>query len=295
MHRMCRNLVAVSTLLAGGSIPAAAPEAKPLTSSAPAVQASASPSGSSSDNDSVTKVASLIRPTIKPLQLRLEGDYRLVGVGRSCHGELYRSVVLGSATKPLDGLGQLARRPEQAMLLAPQLQQLALDESISYEVRLRLEELLRRLPLCPPTVQQVSATEIEHLLDLLDDDSFASRNGAAARLRWLSRAQNVQPNLLCPLMTAVHARLVDPDLSSAGREEIGAVWAEIHGLWLLSDSGLWNLPAVKPEKIKAWIDDLATPARSGEEENNPRASGRRNASCWICWFAPTRPQRRCKR
>jgi hypothetical protein len=165
----------------------------------------------------------------------------------------------------VDGLEHLARKPEQALVLAPQLQQLALDESISFEVRSRLEQLLRHLPACPPSPPEASPAEIERLLDLLDDDSFAVRSGAARRLHWLAK----NPAMLCPLLATVHARLIDPRLPPAEREEIGSVWTKIHGLWLLSDSANWKLPPVTKSQIATWIDDLAQRARAGEEDNWP--------------------------
>jgi hypothetical protein len=266
---MCRFLVAVSTLLPGAFLQAAEPtENLLLPGAARSDQNAAAPTGVNSPaknaaagpDDSATSVASLIRP--KPSSLRFEGLTPTV----SQLVEQLDDPSFSIRQQAVLGLEHLARQPEQALMLAPQLQQLAIDAGISYEVRTQLEDLLRRLPPCPPSPPQITAAEIERLLDLLDDDSFAAREGAARRLRWL--AEN--PALVCPLLTALHQRLGDPALSAGGREVVGDIWAEIHGLWLLSDSATWNLPPVGKTRIADWIDDLATPARAGQEDNWPR-------------------------
>lgn len=147
-------------------------------------------------------------------------------------------------------LDRLSREAEFAPALADQFQRTLGDERTSFEVRARLTELMGHLPPARSSPPALSRAELDHLLALLDDDSFAVRSGAVERLKWLAG----NSTMICPLVEAVKSRLAEPNLSESTRQQLNPLWTKIHGAWLLSDSAAWNLPPVAAKQVDHWID-----------------------------------------
>jgi hypothetical protein len=162
-------------------------------------------------------------------------------------------------------LERLSREAEFAPVLADHFQQLLCDERTSFEVRAQLEDLMRHLPAAASEPPKLPSAEIDHLLSLLDDDSFAVRSAAAERLKWLAR----NPAMICPLLETIKVRLADADLSPAGRQQLDPLWTKIHGAWLLSDSAKWSFAPVPAKQIAHWIDALADPASADHDLRSP--------------------------
>ena len=158
-------------------------------------------------------------------------------------------------------LERLGREPEFAPALAEHFQRLLCDERTSFEVRKQLADLMRNLPVASSAPPKLPLAEIDHLLSLLDDDSFAVRTGAAERLKWLAR----NPAMICPLLETIKSRLADAELSPASRQQLEPLWTKIHGAWLLSDSAKWNLAPVSAKQIGHWIDALEESVPADQE------------------------------
>jgi hypothetical protein len=161
-------------------------------------------------------------------------------------------------------LGRLSREPEFAPALADDFQRLLCDERTSFEVRTQLEDLMRHLPVASAEPPKVPSADIDHLLNLLDDDSFAVRTGAAERLKWLAR----NPAMICPLLESIKSRLADAKLSPASRQQLDPLWRKIHGAWLLSDAADWNFAPVPAKQIADWIDALEQPVHADREDHS---------------------------
>lgn len=155
----------------------------------------------------------------------------------------------------LQQLQRLSRSPGTATILADQLQIHLCDERTSFEVRTQLAELMRHLQSAAPVPPSLASSDVDHLLNLLDDDSFAVRNGAAERLKWLAR----NPVMMCRLVQTIERRLAEPNLSPSSRQQLEPLWTKIHGAWLLSDAASWNFPPVTAAEIEHWIDQLQSP------------------------------------
>jgi HEAT repeat protein len=158
-------------------------------------------------------------------------------------------------------LERLGREAEYAPGLADQFQRLLCDERTSFEVRTQLAELMRHLPAAAAAPPTLPSSEIDHLLELLDDDSFAVRSGAGERLKWLAR----NPAMICSLVESVKTRLSDPNLSPSSRQQLDPLWTKIHGAWLLSDSAGWNFAPVPEKQIAGWIEMVENPTRAEQD------------------------------
>jgi hypothetical protein len=158
-------------------------------------------------------------------------------------------------------LVRLSREPEFAPALADHFQRLLCDEQTSFEVRTQLEDLMRNLPVASSSPPKLPSADVDHLLSLLDEDSFAVRTGAAERLKWLAR----NPAMICPLLETIKSRLAEADLSPASRQQLEPLWTKIHGAWLLSDSATWNFAPVSATQIAHWIDALEQPVPADHE------------------------------
>lgn len=162
-------------------------------------------------------------------------------------------------------LQRMSREPEFAAALAEDFQRVLCDEQTSFEVRTQLQDLMRHLPAAATEPPKLASAEIDHLLSLLDDDSFAVRTGAAERLKWLAR----NPAMMCPLLESIKARLAAPDLSPASRQQLDPLWTKIHGAWLLSDAAHWNFSPVPARQIDHWIAALEQPAAGSQTGRSP--------------------------
>ena len=162
-------------------------------------------------------------------------------------------------------LERLSRDPEFAPALADDFQRRLCDEQTSFEVRAKLADLMRHLPVASSESPKLSSADVGHLLDLLDDDSFTVRSGAAERLKWLAR----NPAMMCPLLEAIESRLADENASPASQQQLGPLWTKIHGAWLLSDPSTWNFAPMSAKQMDHWIEALAQPPSA---DHDPRSA-----------------------
>jgi hypothetical protein len=145
-------------------------------------------------------------------------------------------------------------RPELALLLAQEFQRVLLDPQVSFEVRWQADRWARRLPtVVLPPVGPVSVEELDRLVRLADDDSFAVREGAKRRIHWWLQSAP----LAAPLMLRLKQQLSDPNLTAEKREYLEPLADEARGAWLLSDPAAWNLPPVKEDDLHRWVEQLA--------------------------------------
>lgn len=176
------------------------------------------------------------------------------------HGEVTRLIadldndnynIRDRAAKRLD---ELIARPELGKFLSERFHRTLIRIDISFEVRKRLEGLKKKLPdTPPPPVGDVSPEELDGLVRQLDDDSYAARLGAAARLDWLLG----EPKLVCPLMVRLKQRLTDERLTTETRRPIEAAWRRARGVWLVGGAmPNESLPKVSDRQIAGWLDGL---------------------------------------
>ena len=125
---------------------------------------------------------------------------------------------------------------------------------------------MHNLPAATSAPPKLPSADIDHLLSLLDDDSYAVRTGAAERLKWLAR----NPAMICPLLESIKSRLADADLSPASRQQLEPLWTKIHGAWLLSDATKWNFAPVSAKEIDHWIEALAEPVPADQEGHSAK-------------------------
>ena len=152
-------------------------------------------------------------------------------------------------------------QPELARVLSTEFTRWLLRPDVSFEVRWHLQQWSRRLPqasLAPAAT--ISSEELDRIVRQLDDDSYATRCGAAQRLEWLLG----NPKLVAPLMLRLKRRLADATLPADAQGPLESAWKRVWGAWLLSDPAGWALPAVADEQIEQWVDDLARPAPAGK-------------------------------
>jgi hypothetical protein len=169
---------------------------------------------------------------------------------------------------------ELLAKPELKVLLAAELQQVLSRPDVSFEVRWHASRWSRQLPKVPPEpAAEVAPAEVERLIAQLDVDDFAARVGAARRLEHLVS----NPKMVYPVLRRLKERLGDPDLPADSLPRLEAVWQAARRAWLLGDAGDEQWPAVSPEQLARWIDDLARvdPAgQSGTGQSAARIAGR---------------------
>ncbi|MCR4413317.1 MAG: hypothetical protein NUV77_12935, partial [Thermoguttaceae bacterium] len=160
-----------------------------------------------------------------------------------------------------DRLRELARRPETASALAQEVQRVLHAADTSFEVRRALESLSAHLPpateALPPAV---NAEEIDRLVRQLEHDDFGRRAAARRRLEWLAG----HPELVCPILLSVKARLDTEGLPVDARRWIEPVYKQTRRAWLTSDPKRWALPPLSEAQIARWIDDLVRPVDEGQ-------------------------------
>ncbi len=167
-------------------------------------------------------------------------------------------------------LQRLSRNPASGPVLADQFQRLLCDEQTSFEVRSQVAELMRHLPSSRSAPPATDSSDVDRLLKQLDDDSFAVRSGAAERLKWLAR----NPAMMCRLVQTLKARLAEPNLSPAIRQQLEPLWTKIHGQWLLSDSSSWKFAPVTETEIEHWIDQFQHPPEGDQRGLVEAVAGR---------------------
>ena len=135
----------------------------------------------------------------------------------------------------------------------------------SYELRLRLKQLLARIqsrdsptpgPIDVESGKLVpSAAEVDRLIARLDDDSPAVRVAATERLTALARLPSANGIVLARLASIVDVPCDAPGLARQRQR----LWNVAHCAWLASDPATWRLPEVTDEEIDSWVGALAAP------------------------------------
>ena len=153
-------------------------------------------------------------------------------------------------------LTELAADPAYHPALADRADAALRSVSTSYELRLRLKSLRSLIPVKAATDAVVVTTaEVDELLAQLDDDSPATRAGAAERLAWFAQQPASNGTVLARLTAIVDEPSDVPGLSRQ-REQL---WKLAHSVWLASDPASWRLPEVSDEQIENWVATLALP------------------------------------
>jgi hypothetical protein len=154
-------------------------------------------------------------------------------------------------------LRALALSNEAGPALSEHLRQLAVDPQTSYEVRLRLREVLQDVSRADavPTPETVGAAEAEQLLSQLGDSKFSIRESASFHLRRLLE----NPTNIVPLMVPLNARLADADLQPATRQDLEQYYIQARKAWLLAPADCCAFPDVSDEQLAAWINAVVQP------------------------------------
>jgi len=154
-------------------------------------------------------------------------------------------------------LEELVSNPGSASSARALIESALLSPAISYEVRSRLRELRQQLPDAdttnePSIVPTPSEQEARRLIAGAMSDSFAERQGATLRIRWLLD----RPEWIVPLLVELERQLDDRRLDEADRRLVRQLWQSAQGQWLrIHPPG--ELPAITPADLQRWIDDLA--------------------------------------
>lgn len=154
-------------------------------------------------------------------------------------------------------LQQLKSRSEAAEVLAKEFHRALVSPDTPFEVRRQVERLTVGLPRVDAACAQLATSEeIGRLVGQLEDNRYGVRLGATRRLEWLLES----PKLGSTIYIRLKQRLDKPGLSLDARRWIEPICVKARGVWLTSDPGDWDLPAVAPRQIETWIDELVRPA-----------------------------------
>ncbi len=165
-------------------------------------------------------------------------------------------------------LQQLVENPALGPFLASQFGRVLLSPDTSFEVRARLERLLKQLPAVPAVAvdPKPSLSELGAVLDRLDSDSSVVRDSAQRRLNLMLR----QTDLIGPVLLELKRRLADPRLDTHSRRALEPLLDQAREAWLLSDPAGVRLPPVSPDEMARWIDDFLQPDQDDESEASDR-------------------------
>lgn len=133
----------------------------------------------------------------------------------------------------------------------------ALDRADTpYEARRQLEHLSHSLPqVKAESTTKISDEELDHLVAMLDGDTYGARIGAAARLAALVE----RPSFACRVVERLRPLRRTPTLSRQTRDHIERIWDKAQLVWLSSDPTTWQWTKVGDEQIGQWIDLLVRP------------------------------------
>lgn len=172
-------------------------------------------------------------------------------------------------------LEELLAQPDQRSVVAEAIRHTLGNPAISVEVRYVLDSFRRRFPeafVPPAPAEPPSQAEIEKLVQQLESDSYALRQGAAEQLKsyleWPESAGRV--------LAVFRTRLAQGHISADLRRWIDPLWERAWGAWLASDSSANAIPPARPEEIEHYLDILArpTPAHSPEASQTLREAQR---------------------
>jgi len=154
-------------------------------------------------------------------------------------------------------------------VLGEAFQRCLLQPDLSTEVRWRIEGWQDRLParhIEPP--QSQSAAELQRLISQLDDNSYAIRVGACARLKWLAGSER----FASPILHLLRERLADPALGEDTFRRIEEVRSIAWASWFENDPGDRGLPPTSSKQIEGWLDELADGGKGNQGVPEPTAS-----------------------
>jgi hypothetical protein len=166
-------------------------------------------------------------------------------------------------------LEDLAAQRELNSYLSGRFRAALLAPETSFEVRSRLESLLRALPPVPPGGPKPNADQIAPLLDELSSDSYAQRDSALRRLE----AMLAHVELIAPLWLELKRRAADLATPASARRALEPLVRKTHEAWLLADAAAVPLPQPPPQQIELWIADFAR-----LDEFQPAGRDRRTAA-----------------
>jgi hypothetical protein len=173
-------------------------------------------------------------------------------------------------------LQSLAGDASHASFLTQRFKQALVAESTSFEVRERLESLLRKLPAAAaapanlqpgsqpaeseraetqPAASQPAPEAVGSLLDKLNSDAYAERDSAVRRVT----AMIAHEEQIVPVWQEMKRRAADPKISASERRLLGPLIEQAHGAWLLSGIPDDQLPRPTVEQIEAWVAEVAAP------------------------------------
>lgn len=143
--------------------------------------------------------------------------------------------------------------PAVKAILAEEFQRRLMDPQTSFEVRYQLERWSRRLPkISLPPEDGASVEELERLVRLADDDSYAVREGAKRRIQWWLE----KPALAGPVLVRLKQQLRDPALRPEQRAYLEPLLEEARGAWLRNDPDGSQTPPLSNAELTRWIDQL---------------------------------------
>ncbi len=154
-----------------------------------------------------------------------------------------------------DGLQAMIGEASLSPFLAKRFQHALVSENRSFEVRTRLEALLRRLPETPPTEPQPMRDAIAPLLKQLNSDQYVDRDSSVRQLS----AMLAYKDLIVPVWLQIKQRAADPKATASERRLLDPLIDKAHYAWLLSDVPDDALPLPGDEQIEAWIAEASKP------------------------------------
>ncbi|REK07494.1 MAG: hypothetical protein DWQ37_21420 [Planctomycetota bacterium] len=169
-------------------------------------------------------------------------------------------------------LEQFAGRGELAQYLAQRFRRALVSDDASFEVRSRLESLLRELPApAAAAAEKPTTDQIKPLLDQLGSDSYAKRDSAVRSLR----AMLEHTELIVPVWLALKSRAANPALTPSGRRILEPLLDDAHEAWLRADPEKVPLPKPAEKEITRLIDELGKSQNAQSIEQYERSQAER--------------------
>lgn len=181
-------------------------------------------------------------------------------------------------------LESLASRPPLRDYLAGKFAQTLLVPETSFELRSRLESLLRSLPRSAEAAaapadhnqpmdhnQPVDHKQIVPLLEELNHDTYARRDSAYRRLN----AMLADRTSIAPLWLELKRRLGNSAMSPSSRRALTPLIDRVHEAWVLAPPEQVPLPQPADEQISGWIDEVARLEQLATEDELRRTPAER--------------------
>jgi hypothetical protein len=155
--------------------------------------------------------------------------------------------------KAASRLEELSADEKLGPYLSKRFRRAVVSGETSFEVRSRLEPLLRLLPAATIEEPKPSEEQIVPLLDQLGSDSYADRDSAARRLR----AMLAHVELIAPLWLELKRRAAEGARSASAKRSLEPLLERVREAWLLADPAKVPLPQPSDEEISRYIDELS--------------------------------------